>query len=148
MLTEPTDAVDDKIRHLQSIYDAMLEKVRVLASQPQSDQNDAALGAAIETFEMSARQKILSRVLDPNLAFVLALAGLLGLYIEVTHPGLILPGVIGGISLVLALFAFNLLPVNWTGAASTWNAADAFDSGIAENGGNFAFTCTPAIDET
>ncbi len=74
-------------------------------------------GAAIETFEMSARQKILSRVLDPNLAFVLALAGLLGLYIEVTHPGLILPGVIGGISLVLALFAFNLLPVNWTGAA-------------------------------
>ncbi len=74
-------------------------------------------GAPIEAFEMSARQKILSRVLDPNLAFVLALAGLLGLYIEVTHPGLILPGVIGGISLVLALFAFNLLPVNWTGAA-------------------------------
>jgi membrane-bound serine protease (ClpP class) len=74
-------------------------------------------GAAIEVFEMSARQKILSRVLDPNLAFVLALAGLLGLYVEVTHPGLILPGVIGGICFVLALFAFNLLPVNWTGAA-------------------------------
>src|SRR6266705_3894648 len=74
-------------------------------------------GAPIEAFEMSARQKILSRVLDPNLAFVLALAGLLGLYIEVTHPGLILPGVIGGISLVLALFAFNMLPVNWAGAA-------------------------------
>jgi len=74
-------------------------------------------GATVETFEMTARQKILSRVLDPNLAFVLALAGLLGLYVEITHPGLILPGVIGGISFILALFAFNLLPLNWTGAA-------------------------------
>jgi membrane-bound serine protease (ClpP class) len=74
-------------------------------------------GAAIEVFEMTARQRILSRVLDPNLALILALAGLLGLYVEVTHPGLVLPGVIGGISLILALFAFNMLPVNWAGAA-------------------------------
>src|SRR5262249_37468145 len=74
-------------------------------------------GATIETFEMNARQRILSRVLDPNLALLLALAGLLGLYIEVTHPGMILPGVVGGISLILALYAFNMLPVNWAGAA-------------------------------
>jgi len=74
-------------------------------------------GATIETFEMTARQRILSRVLDPNLALILALAGLLGLYVEVTHPGMILPGIIGGISLILALFAFNMLPVNWAGAA-------------------------------
>src|SRR5438477_10420447 len=74
-------------------------------------------GATIETFEMTGRQRILSRVLDPNLALILALAGLLGLYVEVTHPGLILPGVIGGISLILALFAFNMLPVNWAGPA-------------------------------
>jgi len=73
-------------------------------------------GATVDVFEMTVRQKILSRVMDPNLAFVLALLGLLGLYVEMTHPGLILPGVIGGISLVVALFAFNLLPVNWTGA--------------------------------
>src|SRR5207249_204472 len=66
---------------------------------------------------MTPRQRILSRVLDPNLALILALAGLLGLYVEITHPGLILPGVIGGISLILALFAFNMLPVNWAGAA-------------------------------
>jgi len=72
--------------------------------------------ATVDVFEMTVRQKILSRVMDPNLAFVLALLGLLGLYVEMTHPGLILPGVIGGISLVVALFAFNLLPVNWTGA--------------------------------
>jgi membrane-bound serine protease (ClpP class) len=74
-------------------------------------------GSAIQPFEMSTRQKILSRVLDPNIAFILALAGLIGLYVEMTHPGMVLPGVIGGISLVLALFAFNILPVNWTGAA-------------------------------
>jgi len=74
-------------------------------------------GARVENFEMTARQKILSRVLDPNLALVLALAGLLGIYLEVTHPGFIVPGVFGAISLILALFAFNMLPVNWAGAA-------------------------------
>src|SRR5205823_14681311 len=74
-------------------------------------------GATVEVFEMSPRQKILSRVLDPNLALILALAGLLGLYVEITHPGMVLPGIIGGISLILALFAFNMLPVNWAGAA-------------------------------
>ncbi|HEY2379715.1 MAG TPA: nodulation protein NfeD [Terriglobia bacterium] len=74
-------------------------------------------GATVENFEMTARQRILSRVLDPNLALILALAGLLGIYLEVTHPGFILPGVFGSISLILALFAFNMLPVNWAGAA-------------------------------
>jgi membrane-bound serine protease (ClpP class) len=74
-------------------------------------------GARVVNFEMTARQKILSRVLDPNLALILALAGLLGIYLEVTHPGFILPGVVGAISLILALFAFNMLPVNWAGAA-------------------------------
>ena len=74
-------------------------------------------GASIETTQMTARQKILSRVLDPNLALILALAGLLGLYVEITHPGLIAPGIIGAISLILALFAFNMLPINWAGAA-------------------------------
>jgi membrane-bound serine protease (ClpP class) len=73
--------------------------------------------AAIEMFEMSMRQGLLSRVLDPNLAFVLGLIGLLGIYFEITNPGLIIPGVAGAISLILAMFAFNLLPVNWTGAA-------------------------------
>jgi len=73
-------------------------------------------GARIETFEMTTRQRLLSRVLDPNLAFILGLVGLLGLYVEITHPGLIAPGVIGAICLVLALFALNMLPVNWAGA--------------------------------
>jgi membrane-bound serine protease (ClpP class) len=74
-------------------------------------------GSSIQTFEMTARQKILSQVLDPNLALILALGGLLGIYLEITHPGFILPGVFGAISFILALFAFNMLPVNWAGAA-------------------------------
>ena len=74
-------------------------------------------GVPIEVFEMTTRQRLLSRVLNPNIALILMLAGLIGLYIETTHPGLILPGVVGGISLILALFAFNVLPINWTGAA-------------------------------
>jgi membrane-bound serine protease (ClpP class) len=74
-------------------------------------------GATVQVFEMSTRQRILSQVLNPNVAFILALVGLIGLYIEITHGGLILPGVVGAISLVLALFAFNLLPVSWAGVA-------------------------------
>jgi membrane-bound serine protease (ClpP class) len=73
-------------------------------------------GSTLETYNMSSRQRLLSHVLDPNIAFVLALLGLVCLYVEVTHPGMVLPGVVGAISIVLALFAFNLLPVNWTGA--------------------------------
>src|SRR5262245_17637183 len=74
-------------------------------------------GANIQVLEMTPRQRILSRVLDPNLALILALVGMLGLYIEITNPGLIAPGVIGAISLILALFSFNMLPLNWAGAA-------------------------------
>jgi membrane-bound serine protease (ClpP class) len=74
-------------------------------------------GAMVDPFEMTTRQRILSRVLNPNIAFLLALIGLIGLYVEITHGGLILPGVIGAISLVLALFSFNLLPVSWAGVA-------------------------------
>jgi len=74
-------------------------------------------GAAIETYSMSTRQNLLSHALDPNIALILGLIGILGLYFEMTHPGMILPGVAGAICLILSLFAFNLLPVNWAGAA-------------------------------
>jgi len=74
-------------------------------------------GAQVEVYNPSFRQSFLSRILDPNVAFILLILGILGLYVEFTHPGLILPGVAGGIALVLALFAFSLLPVNWAGAA-------------------------------
>jgi len=65
--------------------------------------------------EMTGRQKILSRIVDPDVFFVLLVVAVLGLYTEFTHPGLFAPGVIGGIALVLALFSMHLLPVNLAG---------------------------------
>lgn len=61
------------------------------------------------------RTKILKTISDPNIAYILMMIGLAGLYFELSHPGAIFPGVIGGISLVLAFFAFQTLPVNYAG---------------------------------
>ena len=72
--------------------------------------------ATVEIYAPNFRQIFLAHILDPNIAFILLIVGVLGLYLEFTHPGLILPGVAGGICLVLALFALSLLPVNWVGA--------------------------------
>lgn len=71
--------------------------------------------ALIEPYAMSSREKFLFYIVDPNMAFILGAIGVIGLYIEFTHPGMIAPGVVGAIALVLALFAFHLLPINFTG---------------------------------
>jgi membrane-bound serine protease (ClpP class) len=77
----------------------------------------ALTGATVEKFDPSFRQDFLSRVLDPNIAFLLLIFGVLGLYVEFSNPGMILPGAAGGICLILGLFALSLLPVNWAGVA-------------------------------
>jgi membrane-bound serine protease (ClpP class) len=66
-------------------------------------------------FELSSRQKFLARIVQPDVFFVLLIVGVLGLYTEFTHPGVIAPGVIGGICLILALYAMQFLPVNFAG---------------------------------
>ena len=66
-------------------------------------------------FELSARQKFLARIVEPDAFFILLLIGVLGLYTEFTHPGVVAPGVFGGICAVLALYAMHLLPVNYAG---------------------------------
>ena len=72
-------------------------------------------GYALADFELSARQKFLSRIVQPDIFFVLLLVGVLGLYTEFNHPGMVAPGVIGGICAVLALYAMHLLPINFAG---------------------------------
>ena len=67
------------------------------------------------SFELSARQKFLARIVEPDMFFLLLILGTLGLYAEFTHPGAVLPGVVGGICSVLALYAMHLLPVNLAG---------------------------------
>jgi membrane-bound serine protease (ClpP class) len=71
--------------------------------------------AAITPFQLSARQSFLARIVEPDVFFVLLMVGVLGLYTEFTHPGMIAPGVIGGICAVLALYAMHILPVNFAG---------------------------------
>jgi membrane-bound serine protease (ClpP class) len=72
-------------------------------------------GARVEICGMSTRQRVLNAVSNPNVAYVLMMLGMLGLFFELSNPGVILPGVIGGISLILAFFAFQALPVNYAG---------------------------------
>jgi len=73
-------------------------------------------GQQIVAIEPNFREKLLSAIADPNLAIVLGLLGLLGIYLEFTHPGLILPGVVGTIALILALLGFSIIPINIVGA--------------------------------
>jgi membrane-bound serine protease (ClpP class) len=74
-------------------------------------------GAVVVTYEKTVRESIISSISDPNLAFMLLVLGALGVYLEFTHPGLILPGVAGGILVLLGLSALAVLPINWGGAA-------------------------------
>ena len=69
--------------------------------------------ASIQPWEMTRRQRFLSRLADPNMTFLLLVFGILGLYVEFNNPGMIFPGVIGGICVVLAMFSMHLLPVNY-----------------------------------
>jgi membrane-bound serine protease (ClpP class) len=64
---------------------------------------------------LTFRQKFLMAIANPNLAYILLMVGLLGLYFEFANPGAVLPGVIGGISLLLAFFSFQILPINYVG---------------------------------
>jgi len=65
--------------------------------------------------EESLRTKILKTISDPNIAYILMMIGLAGLYFELSHPGAVLPGVVGGIAIILAFFSFQTIPVNYAG---------------------------------
>jgi len=74
-------------------------------------------GAEIETYDETLRQRIVSAIADPNIAFILLIIGALAIYIEFSSPGLIAPGVVGAILVLLGLSAISVLPINWLGAA-------------------------------
>jgi membrane-bound serine protease (ClpP class) len=72
-------------------------------------------GATVTAIEIGFRDRVLNVITDPNVAYILMMLGVLGLFFELSNPGVILPGVIGGISLILAFFAFQSLPINYAG---------------------------------
>ncbi|SPE33930.1 conserved membrane hypothetical protein [Burkholderiales bacterium] len=74
-------------------------------------------GAAIERIEPDWRTELLAVLSNPMLALMFMMLGVYGLFVEVIHPGMALPGVAGAICLLLALYSFQLLPVNWAGVA-------------------------------
>lgn len=101
---------------------------------------------AVETIEPDWRTRLLSVITNPNVAYVLMLAGVYGLFFELTNPGAMFPGVLGAICLVLALYAFQVLPVNYAGLALillgiSFMVAELFmpSFGILGIGGGVAF---------
>jgi len=72
-------------------------------------------GLVKTTYEPGFRDAVLRIISDPNIAYILMMIGLAGLYFELSHPGAIFPGVIGAISLILAFYSFQTLPVNYAG---------------------------------
>jgi membrane-bound serine protease (ClpP class) len=77
----------------------------------------ATAGRSLERYEASWRIRLLSIIGDPNVAYLLLMLGVYGLILELTNPGLFVPGIAGAICLILALFALATLPVNWAGLA-------------------------------
>jgi membrane-bound serine protease (ClpP class) len=75
----------------------------------------ATKGAPVKVIEVRFRDQFLALISDPNIAYLLMMAGMLGIFFELSNPGAVLPGVIGGICLILAFYAFQSLPVNWAG---------------------------------
>jgi membrane-bound serine protease (ClpP class) len=74
-------------------------------------------GAEVVEYRLSAREQIVQAVADPNVGFVLMVLGALGVYVEFNMPGLIFPGVAGGILGILGLSSLAVLPINWIGAS-------------------------------
>ncbi len=103
-------------------------------------------GLAVEVVEPDWRTRVLSILTDPNVAYVLMLAGIYGLFFELSNPGALFPGVLGAICLVLAFYAFQVLPVNYAGLALillgiAFIAGEAFmpSFGVLGIGGAVAF---------
>jgi membrane-bound serine protease (ClpP class) len=103
------DLVADSIPDLLEKVDGRTIKL------PKSTVTLATKGAPLRPIEIGFRDRFLNVITDPNVAYVLMMLGMLGLFFELSNPGVILPGVIGGISLILAFFAFQSLPINYAG---------------------------------
>ncbi len=118
-------SITDKEALEKNVIDIIANDLRDLLKQAEGREVDingtkqkvSFKGVRVQTFEMALRQKIIDILSDPNIAYLLLMAGILGLYMEFSNPGVIFPGVAGGIALLLALTSFQILPINYAGLA-------------------------------
>lgn len=99
---------------------SLLESLEGFELRPEEGGDATVLRTAdaeVTNLEMSGLQRFLSAIAHPNIAYILMTLGGLGLYFELSNPGAVLPGVVGGICLILAFFALSVLPVNYAGIA-------------------------------
>jgi membrane-bound serine protease (ClpP class) len=109
-----TEALKENI--IDIIAKDMDDLIRQLNGREIKDRGKLDLDEANKVIlEETLRTKILRTISNPNIAYILMMIGLAGLYFELSHPGAIFPGVIGGIALILAFFAMQTLPVNYAG---------------------------------
>lgn len=107
----------------ENVIDIMASNLQDLLSQmdgreielPSGTVTLSTAGAVLHQKSMGFRDKILTTLANPNIAYLLLLIGLAGLYFEFSNPGAILPGVVGAMSLLLAFFAMQTLPINYAG---------------------------------
>ncbi len=108
-----------KLRVVEILADDLPDLLKKLDGRvvrlPQESRTLKTAKATVVTFEPGLRHRVLKRLADPNIAIILMMIGLAGLYFELAHPGAVLPGVLGGICLLLAFYAFQTLPVNFIG---------------------------------
>jgi membrane-bound serine protease (ClpP class) len=98
--------------------DELLEEASKLTVEINGKKTTLALsGAEVHSLEMTLSQKFISFIANPTIAYFLLMIGILGLYLEFTNPGMIYPGVVGVIGLLLGAAAFQVLPINYTGLA-------------------------------
>jgi len=118
-------SITDKEALEKNVIDIIAHDLRDLLKQAEGREVDingtkqkvSFKGVRVQTFEMALRQKIIDILSDPNIAYLLLMAGVLGLYMEFSNPGVIFPGVAGGIAILLALTSFQILPINYGGLA-------------------------------
>ncbi len=103
------DLIATDLRDLLEKIDGMTVSVNGVDRQIESR------GLALQTIEPDWRTELLSIITNPNIAYILMLLGIYGLFFELANPGFVLPGVIGAISLLLALYAMQVLPINYAG---------------------------------
>jgi membrane-bound serine protease (ClpP class) len=104
---------------------ALLEEIDGVRTEPKGFVLETA-GAEVDRIQMSLWKRILDTIVDPNIIVLLMSLGVLGITVEIFNPGLIFPGTIGAISLIVGLFGLQVLPVSWAGLLLLLLAAGFF----------------------